>query len=239
MKRYLAFDLETAKLLPPEVRDVLKHRPLGISCAAAIASDFPEPLLWHGKNASQLPSKQMTREEAGQLVSKLTELTQQGYTLLTWGGVDFDFNILAEESGMEKECAQLALNHIDMLFHIVCSLGYRVSLQKASEGMKLPGKKIGISGALAPAMWAEGKYEEILEYCAQDSRLTLQIAEACEKIRQLQWITKRGTPGLMPLQSGWLTVKQALALPMPDTSWMSDPPSREDIVKWIYKAGCL
>jgi len=239
MKRYLAFDLETAKLLPSEVRDILKYRPLGISCAAAIANDLPEPLLWYGGNDRQHPSSQMTREEAGQLVSKLTEMTAKGYTLLTWGGVDFDFNILAEESGMQKECAHLAINHIDMLFHILCSLGYRVSLQKASEGMNLPGKKIGISGALAPVMWANGKYEEILDYCAQDARLTLTIAEECERIRQLQWITLRGTIGLMPLQSGWLTVKQALALPIPDTSWMRDPPSREDILKWIYNAGCL
>ena len=239
MQRYLAFDLETAKVLPPEVRDVLKHRPLGISCAAAIAHDIPEPLLWYGRNVNQQPSKQMTCDEAGQIVTTLMELTHQGYTLLTWGGVDFDFNILAEESGWKKECAQLALNHIDMLFQIVCSLGYRISLQKASEGMNLPGKKIGISGALAPAMWADGKYKEILEYCAQDSRLTLQIAEECERMHKLQWITQGGSIGAMPLQSGWLTVQQALDLPFPDTSWMSDPPTRDSIIQWIYEAGCL
>jgi len=239
MQRYLAFDLETAKVLPPDVRNVLKHRPLGISCAASIADNMPEPLLWYGKDEKNQPSKKMTHREAEQVVFKLTELTHQGYTLITWGGVDFDFNILAEESGLQKECAQLVLNHIDMLFHIVCSLGHRMSLQKASEGMNLPGKKIGISGALAPALWADGKYEEVLDYCVQDARLTLQIARKCEQMRQLQWMTQRNTIGIMPLQSGWLTVQQALSLPLPDTSWMSDPPSRESIVKWIYDAGCL
>jgi len=35
-RRYLAFDMETAKVLPPDVTDVLAHRPLGITCAAAV-----------------------------------------------------------------------------------------------------------------------------------------------------------------------------------------------------------
>ena len=34
-RRYLAFDTETAKVLPEAVRDVLEHRPLGIACAQA------------------------------------------------------------------------------------------------------------------------------------------------------------------------------------------------------------
>jgi len=185
MKRYLAFDLETAKLMPADVRDVLKYRPLGISCAAATANDLPEPLLWYGGNDRQHPASQMTREEAGQLVSELTALTEKGYTLITWSGADFDFDILAEESGMQKECAQLAVNHIDMLFHVLCSLGHRVSLQKAAEGMNIQGKKAGITGALTPTMWADGKYEEVLEYCAQDARLTLKLAEACERVQYL------------------------------------------------------
>jgi len=55
MRRFLAFDIETAKLLPAVVDDLLAHRPLGIACAAAAASDLPQPLVWHGRDASGHP----------------------------------------------------------------------------------------------------------------------------------------------------------------------------------------
>ena len=34
--RYIAFDLETAKVLPALEFNLLRHRPLGIACAAGI-----------------------------------------------------------------------------------------------------------------------------------------------------------------------------------------------------------
>ncbi|MGA2326091.1 MAG: ribonuclease H-like domain-containing protein [Bryobacteraceae bacterium] len=237
MRRFLAFDIETAKLLPENVDDLLAHRPLGIACAAAIANDLPQPLVWHGRDESGRPSGRMTNQEAAQLVADLTGLSSQGYTLLTWNGLGFDLDILAEESGERKACAALAAGHVDMLFQVVCSLGHRISLQKAAEGMRLSGKKAGVSGAAAPAMWAAGRHEEVLEYCKQDARLTLQLAEACERAHQLAWVTQRGSLKQMPLRSGWLTVREAGALPLPDTSWMSDPPSRDRYLRWIRQAG--
>jgi hypothetical protein len=237
MRRFLAFDIETAKLLPENVDDLLAHRPLGIACAAAIANDLPQPLVWLGRDESGRPSGRMTNQEAAQLVADLTGLSSQGYTLLTWNGLGFDLDILAEESGERKACAALAAGHVDMLFHVVCSLGHRISLQKAAEGMRLSGKKAGVSGAAAPAMWAAGRHEEVLEYCKQDACLTLQLAEACERAHQLAWVTQRGSLKQMPLRSDWLTVREAGALPLPDTSWMSDPPSRDRYLRWIRQAG--
>jgi hypothetical protein len=237
MRRFLAFDIETAKLLPAVVDDLLAYRPLGIACAAAAASDVPQPLVWHGRDASGHPSARMTSQEAAQLVADLTRLTSQGYTLLTWNGLGFDLDILAEESGQAQACARLAASHVDMLFHALCALGHRISLQKAAEGMGLAGKKAGVSGAEAPAMWAAGRHQEVLDYCQQDVRVTLQLAEACERAHQLAWITQRGSRKHMPLFQGWLTVREAAALPLPDTSWMSDPPSRDRYLGWIRQAG--
>jgi hypothetical protein len=239
MKRFLAFDIETAKILPEAVDDILAHRPLGVTCAAASADDLPQPLVWHGRDESGSPSGRMSREEAARLVADLAELTSRGYTLLTWNGLGFDLDVLAEESGESKACALLAASHVDMLFQAVCCLGHRISLQKAAEGMHLAGKKAGVSGALAPAMWAAGRHAEVIEYCQQDVRLTLQLAQACERARQLAWVTQRGSLKQMPLRNGWLTVREAGALPLPDTSWMSDPPSRDRYLRWIRQAGAL
>jgi hypothetical protein len=232
MRRYIAFDLETAKVLPEEAGDLLSHRPLGIACAAAALSDSQEVITWHGV-ADGAPAARMSSDEARALVRDLSDRVRSGYTLLSWNGLAFDLNVLAEESGQPHECAALARAHVDMMFHVVCQLGYPVALAKAAEGLGLPGKTAGISGSNAPVMWAEGRHAEVIEYNVQDARLSLAIAHESERRGELVWITRKGTKGRMALGKGWLTVDQARTLPMPDTSWMSDPPRREKSTAWF------
>jgi RNase_H superfamily len=231
--RYLAFDLETAKDVPGEDFNWRPHRPLGISCAATLASDMAEPVLWCGKMPDGSPSPRMTRDEAQDLVRYLARMAGEGYRILTWNGLGFDFDILAEESCAAELCRECALDHVDMMFQAFCTLGYPIGLEKAAQGMGLPGKPAGMSGAKAPRLWAEGCFEEVLSYVAQDVRIALEVAQACEKRRRLEWITRKGTRSLMPLTAGWTTVKQALCLPVPDTSWMSAPIPRKDFIAWL------
>ena len=68
----------------------------------------------------------------------------------------FDLDILAEESGMTEQCQQMALNHVDMMFHFYATLGYPWGLDKAAQGMGTPGKPEGMNGALANEMWNNG-----------------------------------------------------------------------------------
>ena len=234
-RKYLAFDIETAKQIPEGERDLKAYRPLGISCAATLASDADEPLLWHGLTDDGRPADQMTQQDAMNLVHYLAMMVNDGYTILTWNGLGFDFDILAEESGMGEECQRLAcdLDHVDMMFHVFCTLGYPVALDRAAKGMGLAGKPEGMSGALAPHLWAKGKRQEVLDYVAQDARTTLELAQICEERGRLHWITRRGSIGKMALPSGWITVREALALPEPDTSWMSNPWSRSKFTAWL------
>src|SRR5579862_2599929 len=97
-RRYLAFDIETAKELPGDFALWRNHRPLGICCAATCASDG-EPKLWHSKTNAGKPAGRMTPTDAKQLVDYLRDSISQGYTILTWNGASFDFDVLAEESG--------------------------------------------------------------------------------------------------------------------------------------------
>jgi hypothetical protein len=39
----------------------------------------------------------------------------------------------------------------------------------------------------------------------------------------------------MPLPRGWLTVREAMRLPLPDTSWMPRPISRRRFTGWLNK----
>jgi hypothetical protein len=231
--RYLAFDIETAKDVPGDDFNWRLHRPLGISCAATLTSDTDQPILWHGRTREGLPAGQMSRDDALGLVQYLTRMAADGCRVLTWNGLQFDFDILAEESGAAASCKECALGHVDMMFHVFCFLGYPIGLEKAAQGMGLPGKPPGMSGLMAPKLWAGGHFKEVLGYVAQDVRIAMQIAQACEQRRKLEWITRKGTRKSMPLTKGWLTVKEALQLPEPDTSWMSAPLPRRDFAAWL------
>ena len=77
-----------------------------------------------------------------------------------------------------------------------------------------------LTGAKAPVLWAEGKREEILWYVAQDARTSMDLAVACESCKELRWIARSGKLRSMTLPTGWLTVEEALGLPVPNTSWM-------------------
>jgi hypothetical protein len=234
IRKYLAFDIETAKDVPGDDFNWRPHRPLGISCAATLASDDESPRLWYGKLEGGTPSPRMSIEDVSQLVEYLSEMMADGYTILTWNGLGFDFDVLAEESRSKPLCTQIALDHVDMMFHLVCSLGYPVSLQKAADGMGLPGKPTGMTGLIAPRCWADGEHQKVLNYVSQDVRTALEIGRACERSRQFQWITQRGQKKSLPLAAGWLTVRDAMALPQPDTSWMTKPLSRSEFSGWLH-----
>jgi hypothetical protein len=161
-------------------------------------------------------------------------MIEQGYTILTWNGASFDFDILAEESGSHEECRACVHDHVDMMFHLVCMLGFGVKLTKAAEGLGIPGKFDGMSGADAPRLWALGEYDKVLAYVAQDVRLALQIAAECNRSQEFAWITRKGERNAKPLVGGWQTVRAALTLPLPDLSWMPKKAiSREDCLAWM------
>ena len=68
---------------------------------------------------------------------------------------------------------------------------------------------------------------------AQDARLALQVAMQSEQSKRFTWITKRGTRSELALPGGWLKVQDACRLPLPDTSWMDAPMSRDDMTRWL------
>jgi len=232
--KYLAFDIETAKEWP-DGESWRPHRPLGISCAATLPGDTGVPNVWHGKADDGSPADRMSRQDAAGLVDHLLAMLGEGYTILTWNGLGFDFDVLAEESGRADDCKRLALGHVDMMFHVFCQLGFPVGLDAAAKAMHLPGKPEGMTGLLAPAMWAEGKRQEVLEYVAQDVRTTLDLATLCEREKRLRWITRRGKVSSMALPNGWLAASSALKLPEPDTSWMTRPLTRRQFTSWCLK----
>ncbi|MCH2212749.1 MAG: 3'-5' exonuclease [Fuerstiella sp.] len=232
-RRYVAFDIETAKEVPGDDFNWKSHRPLGISCIASQSTEDPEPRVWMTHSSNNQPAPQMSREDVTAFVQYLLEVSRQGLTPLSWNGLSFDLDVLAEESGLVGSCRELATAHVDMMFHVVCEKGFPVSLGNAASGLGLPGKLAGVEGMDAPSLWAEGRFETVTEYVAQDVRTTLAVALKSEQRKSFAWKTRKGSVSSMPLSRGWLSVEEALRLPLPDTSWMSAPISRCDFTAWL------
>jgi hypothetical protein len=232
-RKYLAFDIETAKQVPGEDFNWKPHRPLGITCIASQSTECDEPRIWLTQTSSGIPAPQMEQDDVAGFVRYLSGAMTDGWVPLSWNGLSFDLDILAEESGSVDECKSLARNHVDMMFHVVCEKGFPVALKSAASGLGLEGKLAGVGGVDAPSLWANGQYHVVTDYVAQDVRTTLAVALKSEKKRLFAWTTRRGTISSMPLPRGWLTVDLAARLPLPDTSWMSKPPSRRDFMAWL------
>jgi len=244
-KKLIAFDLEIAKEIPEGCEDWRTIRPLGISCAAiSFAAKYSEDsnplqklLFYHGNDNFPL-SGAMTQFEVGMMIDAIHNLFHDNgyrfYRFLTWNGLSFDFDVLAEESGRYELCKELALDSIDMMFQIVCLRGYPVGMDKVAHGLGLHGKTEGMHGDLAPKMW-DGTLEErvkVLEYVGQDAITTYEIYEAALKSGGVRWTSNSGKPMFVPIRK-WLTVRECLELPTPDTSWMTNPRKREQYMEWI------
>ena len=231
-RKYVAFDIETAKILPPDFGDLHDHRPLGITCMAIWCSDEQEATTWYSKDSKGTPASQMTAEDLTAAIAFLKQKTQAGYSIITHNGLGFDFVILAEESGQWDDCRRLAKGHIDMMFHFFCGKGFPIRLNAAANAIGLS-KPADVDGSVAPLLWKQGEYKTVLDYVAQDCRLTLEVAEASERAKRITWITKKGTTSWFDLPNGWLTVEEATHLPLPDTSWMDKPWARSKFTDWL------
>lgn len=231
-----AFDLEIAAQIPDDVDDWTSFEPLGISCAAVAMSDVTPVRFWTG-------APRMSREEAVGLVHDLIQLQEAGYTIVTWNGCGFDFRVLAQESGLVEECGRLALGHVDLMLVVTFTKGWYLSLQKALEGAGLAGKLKrvalsdgtvldGMGGAQAPQLWADGEREAVLAYLEQDVAQLLELAHHASARGEIRWISNAGNPQSVRFPRLW-TVQECFRLPEPDTSWMTDPPRREQFVSWI------
>jgi len=231
-----SFDIEIASVVPENVPDWSKVQGLGISCAAIALTDTDEVQVWDDK-------PRFAKQKSVDLVKRLMELRDQGYMLITWNGCSFDFRVLAEESGLSQQCGQLALNHVDMMLMVTFTKGWYLSLQAALKGADLSGKLMTVQlsdgseihdmeGSKAPELWAAGEYEAVIAYLKEDVVQLLKLAQSADRRGRINWTSRSGNPQQVRF-SKLMTVTECFSIPEPDTSWMSDPPTREQFVEWI------
>ncbi len=236
MPRLAAFDLEIAREIPDH-GPWKSAAPLGITCAALALSDQAEPRFFQG-------APQMTRAACVALVRELENLVRSGYVLVTWNGTAFDFPVLALESELPVECAELALAHVDLMVIVTFKRGHYLGLQKALDGAGIAGKRQqvqlkdgtqldGMSGKLAPQLWARGEHDAVLAYLRADVVQLLKLAESVRESGAIRWKSSKGNLHILPVPRLW-TVRECFAFDLPDTAWMSvEPPQRAQFVEWM------
>ena len=236
--KFASFDLEIAKDLPENIDRWEDHAPLGITCAALALSDNDDVIYWSG-----VPS--LDKTECIKMVHDLQAIVNEGYKILTWNGAGFDFHVLAQESGLFRECGELALNHIDMMLLVTFRKGWYLSLQKVLDGAGLKGKlkQVVLSdgailhdmdGAKAPRLWAAGEYDAVLAYLEEDVEQPLELAEFILKEKRIVWTSNSGRTMTVRIEK-LQTVRECFSIPEPDISWMDAPPSRSQFISWIPK----
>ena len=231
--KFAAFDLETRELVDND-KQGLEKGALGVTCIGLMLSGQQSPEMWYGKEPNEQIASQMSRGLLSRFVDRLKTLLDDGFTIATWNGLNFDFRVLAAESGRFEDCRMLATRHVDMMFNIFCEKGWPVGIAQVASGMGLRGKTKGMDGMEAVRIWNEEPHrrQEVIRYAANDVDMTLKLAELGSKHKVLHWSSLRGRPQQLDLPRGWLTCELADRLPEPDNSWMDDPLERSDFTDW-------
>lgn len=233
---YVGWDLEIAR----DIKDVSELRDtsnLGVSVAAAYwgADAFKE---WH----SNAP-KWLTQDDNAEMLQWLIDYHPGSPSkVVTWNGLRFDIPVLGHSAGDMESAQKLALDHVDMMFFIFMRRGYAASLENCGKAMQVGQKTEGMSGALAPSMWASGTKEDAdkcKEYVLGDAKLTHDIAQKALETGVLRWFARSGKLHFEALPRDkegnpyWPTVEECLSWEQPDNSWMNDPWKKEDFIEWM------
>lgn len=235
-KNYLSFDIELYNELPEnrteqDLRD-------SIPSVGAWGTDVANTKFYEG-------DPHMTKDTAKQLVKDMLEQYEKGFIPFTWNGLAFDFKLLGYYSEMIPECAKLALNGVDGMFLVVAQKGYYLGLEKVLIGANIEAKlhqvKLNdgttlsdMSGAKAPELWRKKEFSAVKEYLEVDVTQPLKFAYHLDKTKVIRWTSNTNKP--QSLRTEMLTVKEALLLPLPDTSWQKNPIKRIDFYNWIPKS---
>ncbi len=108
----------------------------------------------------------------------------RGVPLITHNGQGFDMPILAKSifdggAGCAKAIgryAELGL-HIDTCERLLLHTGLRIHLSDLCHALlgSDPTDGKSMPAAEAPVAWSQGRYQEVLDYCIQDCRLTARV----------------------------------------------------------------
>ena len=145
----------------------------------------------HDSATGELSS--FTQEE----LPKLWPILEQADLLIGYNSDHFDIPILNKYYS-----GNLAnIRSIDLLKEVRAVLGRRLRMDNVAEAT-LGRKKIS-NGLQAVKWWNEGKYDEVIKYCMEDVRITLELYEYARKHGILKYTDFDGIRDIKLDTSGW------------------------------------
>lgn len=129
---------------------------------------------------------------------------------------------------MLPECRKLARGMVDPMFQVNQMLGYPISLNGCA--MAMTGHSKSGRAADAPVKWAQGLYQEVMDYCAQDVQVLYDVARAIERHERVEWFSRSGRLQSLGIPGGLWTVKEVLEeIPGPSNPYIP----LEDFIGWL------
>jgi|TARA_R110000803_G_scaffold82099_1_gene148116 DNA polymerase elongation subunit (family B) len=191
--KVIALDIETKNLdMKAEGLDFGNPQGWEVSCVS----------IWHPTSGpynyaqwEDLPAEVMekfTVMSFQQLEDDLQTWWDDGYTLITKNGTNFDLPIISKSiadggCGVEKiikqfeEGDELTSRHLDLQTYLEdATFGVRFSLQTLIKSVLGTDESKLMEAKFAPQAWADGNYAEVIHYCEEDSRYTYQVWEVAQ-----------------------------------------------------------
>ena len=122
-----------------------------------------------------------------QLKDDLQTWFEDGYTLITKNGTNFDLPIISKSiadggCGVKKiikeyiEGDEIASRHLDLQTYLEdATFGVRFSLQTLIKSVLGTDESKLMEAKYAPQAWMDGNYAEVIHYCEEDARYTYEV----------------------------------------------------------------
>jgi|TARA_X000001036_G_scaffold321810_1_gene300274 DNA polymerase elongation subunit (family B) len=186
--KVIALDIET-KNLDMEAEGLDFNNPKGweVSCVSIY---HPNHKPFNYAQWETLPSDVMeeyTVMSFQQLEEDLQAWWDDGYTLITKNGTNFDLPIISKpiaEGGCGLEWViqdyilgdNITSRHLDLQTYLEdATFGVRFSLQTLIKSVLGADESKLMEAKFAPQAWADGNYAEVIQYCGEDARYTYQV----------------------------------------------------------------
>lgn len=228
----IAYDLEIAWLPEPGVQPDPGDG-LGISVAAGV-TDTGMTHVWYGGSGAVPAPPRMSPKEVRSMMIDLSQYDK----IITWNGAAFDFYVLGVEADDLAFARQLARSdkHIDLMMLFCATRRHRLGLKAAAAACGSHKGGGGIeSGIDAPALWAQGKYQQAMEYVTQDAQATMDVYQHMLKYNGFNWMSARGYPQryLTHIPSDRWSVVSLLEDPWPiPERWITKPVEKAEFTAW-------
>ncbi len=229
--KLLSFDIEISDVFELGPReDLEKYAPFHISVAATAVMGGDE-IVWFSDGPDGQPALNLTPQKAHELLEYLEKMQQEGYMVCAWNGLSFDLKWIGHQANDLALAARIALGSYDPMFQFFNQAGFPVGLAKVASAMGISQEKL-MDGADAPKEWHAGNYQLVMDYCLGDCQMTNQIVEAICATAQVKWMTAKGYPSARPMPE-LKTVREIIASPGPDQSWMDTPIPKSKFYNWV------